>query len=128
MQAHTDKPIAEIPNRLNLVIVVAQLLAIAACMGAVTNISGGWRLAMLAVVFGIVMNSVYSIIHEAEHGMLLSNRRWNDIAGSCMALFFPAPYHLIRQGHLGHHLRNRSDDEAFDFYFEGDHKIGRAHV
>ena len=43
--------------------------------------------------------------------------------GSFMALFFPAPFHLIRQGHLGHHLRNRSDDEAFDFYFEGDHKI-----
>lgn len=37
-----------------------------------------------------------------------------------MALFFPAPYHLIRQGHIGHHLRNRSDDEAFDLWFEGE--------
>jgi fatty acid desaturase len=43
-------------------------------------------------------------------------------------LFFPAPFHLIRQGHLGHHLRNRSDDEAFDFYFEGDHKVWRVLV
>ena len=35
-------------------------------------------------------------------------------------LLFPAPFHLIRQGHIGHHRRNRSDDEAFDLYFDGD--------
>jgi fatty acid desaturase len=71
------------------------------------------------------MNSVYAIIHEAEHAMLFPNRRCNDFAGAVMALFFPAPFHLIRQGHLGHHLRNRSDDEAFDLYFEDDHPIWR---
>src|SRR5262249_6812275 len=52
----------------------------------------------------------------------------NDLAGSFMALFFPAPFHLIRQGHLGHHLRNRSDDEAFDFYFEEDHRVWKVLV
>jgi len=30
-----------------------------------------------------------------------------------------APYHLLRQGHLCHHQANRSDDEAFDLYFDG---------
>jgi fatty acid desaturase len=49
----------------------------------------------------------------------------NDIAGILMALCFPASFHLTRQGHLGHHLRNRTDDEAFDFYFEEDHKLWR---
>jgi fatty acid desaturase len=42
-----------------------------------------------------------------------------------MALFFPAPFHLLRQGHLGHHMRNRSDDEAFDLYFEGENPLWR---
>jgi fatty acid desaturase len=114
-----------IPNRLNLCIVVAQLLAIAACIAALKRVESGWALAGMAAVFGIVMNSVYSVIHEAEHAMLFSNRRWNDIAGIFMALFFPASFHLTRQGHLGHHLRNRTDDEAFDFYFEEDHKLWR---
>ncbi len=77
----------------------------------------------LAMGFGVLMNSVYSVIHEAEHAMLFGNRRMNDWAGVVMALFFPAPFHLLRQGHIGHHLRNRSDDEAFDLYFEGDHVI-----
>jgi fatty acid desaturase len=43
-----------------------------------------------------------------------------------LALFFPAPFHLLRQGHLGHHMRNRSDDEAFDFYFEGESPVWKA--
>ena len=46
-------------------------------------------------------------------------------AGVLMALFFPAPFHLLRQGHIGHHLRNRSDDEAFDLYFDGDNVVWR---
>ena len=119
---------ARIPDRLNLAIVMAQLLAIALCMAAAAQIEGAWALAGLAIVFGVVMNSVYSIIHEAEHAMLFSSRRANDWTGALMALFFPAPFHLIRQGHLGHHLRNRSDDEAFDFYFEGDHRVWRVLV
>lgn len=117
-----------IPNRLNLSIVIAQLLGIAACLITLSHTDTGWGLLALALFFGILMNSVYSIIHEAEHSMLFSHSVWNDVVGSLLALFFPAPFHLIRQGHLGHHLRNRSDDEAFDFYFEGDHKLWRILV
>ena len=115
----------DIPARLNLGIILAQLAAIAVCCYAAAGVRKGWGLAGLALAFGVVMNSVYSIIHEAEHAMLFPNRLWNDVAGAFMALFFPAPFHLIRQGHLGHHFRNRSDDEAFDLYFDGDHRLWR---
>jgi len=118
----------DIPAKLNLAIIIGQLAAITMCCVMAARIGSGWGLAGLALAFGIVMNSVYSIVHEAEHAMLFPNRRLNDLAGVFMALFFPAPFHLIRQGHLGHHLRNRSDDEAFDFYFEGDHRIWRFMV
>ncbi len=116
---------AEIPVWLNVGIILGQLVGIAACCYAAARVTNGWLLVGLALTFGVLMNSVYSIIHEAEHAMLFTNRRWNDAAGAFMALFFPAPFHLIRQGHLGHHFRNRSDDEAFDFYFEGDHRLWR---
>ena len=118
-------PAATIPTKLNVGIIIGQLIAIAFCCVAAARVCGGWSLAGLALAFGVLMNSVYSIIHEAEHAMLFPNRRWNDFVGAFMALFFPAPFHLIRQGHLGHHLRNRSDDEAFDLYFEGDHRLWR---
>jgi fatty acid desaturase len=121
----TQERVVTIPGRINLAIYLAQLAAIGGCYFAAARVHSWWAVALLPVVFGVMMNSVYSIIHEAEHAMLFRNRRWNDLAGAFMALFFPAPFHLIRQGHLGHHLRNRSDDEAFDFYFEGDHKLWR---
>jgi fatty acid desaturase len=119
---------SRIPWRLNLLITALQLAGIAACCVAAARVDSWWALGCLSLVFGVLMNSVYAIIHEAEHAMLLPDRRWNDFVGAFMALFFPAPFHLIRQGHLGHHLRNRSDDEAFDFYFEGDHKVWKVLV
>lgn len=105
---------------------IAQFVALGACFLSAASISNRGSLLLLSLCFAVLMNSVYAIIHEAEHAMLLENRFWNDLCGAVLAMFFPAPFHLIRQGHLGHHFRNRSDDEAFDLYFEEDHKIWRG--
>ncbi len=118
----SDRPFP-IPSRRNGAIVVLQLGAILGCLYTARFALNTWQLLLLAAGFGILMNSVYSIIHEAEHAMLFHNRLLNDSVGVLMAVFFPAPFHLIRQGHIGHHMRNRSDDEAFDHYFEGDNKV-----
>lgn len=114
-----------IPDRVNAVILLALLAALLGCFYLAGRADRAWQIALLAIGFGTLMNSVYSIIHEAEHAMLFSHRRLNDLGGVVMALFFPAPFHLLRQGHIGHHLRNRSDDEAFDLYFEGDNVVWR---
>lgn len=111
-----------IPNALNAAIAVAQLVALIVLLRAGAE-ADGVAFAAAAIAFAVLMNSVYSIIHEAEHGILFTNKVANDCAGAIMALFFPAPFHLIRQGHIGHHQRNRSDDEAFDFWFEGEHPL-----
>jgi fatty acid desaturase len=115
-----------IPERLNALLIVLQLAGIGACMYFVATRQTWTALLLVTVAFGVLMNSVYAIIHEADHGMLFENRRLNDAGGVVMALFFPAPFHLLRQGHLGHHLRNRSDDEAFDLYFDGEHPVWKC--
>ena len=112
-----------IPARLNLAVLALQLAALFSCFYAAAHVSRWWQLALLALGFAVLMNAVYAVIHEAQHGMLLPNARANDLAGALMSVFFPAPFHLVRQGHIGHHLRNRSDDEAFDLYFDGDHVV-----
>ncbi len=125
MERTTGTMDAPIPWRANAAIVAIQFIALLGCFWLAAYWSSGWAIAGLAIVFGIVMNSVYSIIHEAEHAMLFPNPRANEIVGVIAALFFPAPFHLLRQGHIGHHMRNRSDDEAFDLYFEGDNVLWR---
>src|SRR3954471_13333621 len=108
-----------IPTLVNIAIITGQIAALGACFWAAAQAHDWWIILTLCVAFGILMNSVYAIIHEAEHAMLFPNRVANEFTGVLMALFFPAPFHLLRQGHIGHHLRNRSDDEAFDLYFDG---------
>ncbi len=112
-----------LPSRLNLGIAAAQIAALLAILWGAGKVTGAWPVVALAAAYGVVMNSAYALLHEAEHNLLHPNPRVNDGTGAVLALFFPAPFHLIRQGHLGHHLRNRSDDEAFDFYFEGEHPV-----
>jgi len=118
----SDKEFA-IPTTLNLLVIALQLCAMFAIFYGASVANAWWQLALLALAFAVVGNSVYSIIHEAEHHMLHPNVVLNDFLGAFMALFFPAPYHLLRQGHLCHHRANRSDDEAFDLYFDGDQPI-----
>ncbi len=115
-----------LPSRLNLIIATGQIVAMLALLAAAGAVSSPWVLAALAIGYALVMNSAYAMLHEAEHGLLHDCRRLNDFVGVLLALFFPAPFHLLRQGHIGHHLRNRSDDEAFDFYFEGESRLWKT--
>ncbi|MGB0774344.1 MAG: fatty acid desaturase family protein [Akkermansiaceae bacterium] len=121
-----SKPVAEfskIPGRLNVLVSAVLLLLMLGMIVLLSLLSAWWHVALLAVGYGLVMNGAYAMLHEAEHRILHSNVRVNDGVGVVLALFFPAPFHLIRQGHIGHHMRNRSDDEAFDFYFEGESRL-----
>lgn len=126
MNAATNAPMYPIPSRLNMGIAAVQLVAAASIFVLAAQASVWWHVAALAAVFALVGNSIYAMIHEAEHGLLHTNRWVNNAVGVVLALLFPAPFHLIRQGHIGHHLRNRSDDEAFDLYFPGESPAWKA--
>ena len=112
-----------IPWRLNCAIVATQVPTALGIFWLAALATAWWQIALLAMAMAIVGNSIYASLHEAEHGMLLPARFYNDLVGVLLGLFFPAPFHLLRQGHLGHHWRNRSDDEAFDYYFPGDNPV-----
>jgi fatty acid desaturase len=112
-----------IPARLNLLIAAAQLVILPLLLVASRGVAAWPWMVVLAIAYALAMNSAYLMLHEAEHGLLHPNRRLNDATGTLLSLFFPAPFHLLRQGHLGHHVRNRSDDEVFDYYFPTDNRL-----
>lgn len=115
-------PVYPIPARLNLSIAALLLLVLSAILWAAGQVHHWWWVALLSLAYGIAMNTGYAILHEAEHNLFHPNRKVNQTAGALLALFFPAPFHLLRQGHIGHHIRNRSDDDAFDLYFDGENR------
>jgi fatty acid desaturase len=112
-----------IPARLNLLLAALVVGGCVSLLWASGHVQSWWGMASIIVGYSLVMNTGYALCHEAEHDILHPNRGVNDAAGIILTLFFPASFHLRRQGHLGHHLRNRSDDEAFDLYFEGENRL-----
>lgn len=76
-----------------------------------------------AIAFGFLNNTMFSLTHEAVHGMLHQNRRVNEALARITCAFFPTSFTLQRNSHLTHHKNNRSDIERFDFYTAGDNHL-----
>lgn len=103
-----------IPGTLNagLALVVA-----AACSALLWLASHGtlWQLALAAVAFSLVNNTMFSLLHESVHGIAHPNRRVNEAIGIFAAAFFPTALSLQRVFHLAHHAHNRTEQEQFDY-------------
>jgi fatty acid desaturase len=112
-----------IPGRLNICLALLVVSLCTTLLWASGQVQSWWAVALIAVIYGFVMNTGYALCHEAEHDIFHPNKTVNDVGGTIVTLFFPASFQLRRQGHLGHHLRNRTDDEAFDLYFEGESPV-----
>lgn len=82
----------------------------------------GWAL-VAAVVFSYTNNTTFSLLHESVHGIFHPNRTINEWFGRLNAAFFPTALTFQRIFHLGHHRRNRTDAELFDYYSPHDNRF-----
>jgi fatty acid desaturase len=115
-----------IPQFLNLLI-LATAIALAAWMLWLASHAGSAPVWIAAVViFAMVNNTLFSILHEAVHGVFHKNQAVNDWAGRIAAAFFPSGFTFQRIAHLGHHRRNRTDAELFDYYRPGENRLLKA--
>jgi fatty acid desaturase len=109
----------KIPARLNLLLLVS---AGAACITLLWVASHGALAVQLAaaLAFSFTANTMFSLMHESVHGLLLANAKANRWAGRVAAAFFPTSLSLQRAFHLTHHRNNRSPQERFDYIEPGD--------
>jgi fatty acid desaturase len=111
-----------IPGALNLVLAVAAGGAALGLLAFASHTpSWGWRIAA-AVAFSDVNNTLFSLLHEAVHGHFHPHPAVNESAGRLLAAFFPTGLGFQRICHLGHHRRNRSDEEVFDYILPGENR------
>ncbi|MDA1044334.1 MAG: hypothetical protein O3C57_03820, partial [Verrucomicrobia bacterium] len=81
-------PVYPLPHRRNLVIAGLQLAALLSILVGTAYLSSWWAVLLLALAYGIVMNSAYAMMHEAEHNLFHPNARINHTAGAVIGLFF----------------------------------------
>lgn len=115
-----------VPARLNVLLCAAAPAAAAALLWAASHARSWAALAAAAVLFAFVNNTVFALLHEAVHGILHPDRRVNDALGRFLAGFFPTAFSLQRAFHLGHHRRNRTAAELFDYLQPGEARWVKA--
>lgn len=90
----------------------------AASLWAASHLAPAW--ALLAVwSFALVNNMPFALMHEAVHGVAAGSRRLNALIGTLAGWAFPTSFSMQRVAHLGHHRRNRTDQELYDYYLPG---------
>lgn len=72
----------------------------------------GWLLVPIA----LLTTPFWSLIHEAIHGTLLRERKWNDRLGRILAIGYGAPFIVLKTGHLLHHRYSRTRRQRTEIY------------
>lgn len=111
-----------IPARRNLAI---GALALAVCWAALWGAARGpwWGVALAAIIFSFANNTIFALLHEAVHGNFSPAKGVNRAAGWLFAAMFPTSFTVQRVSHLGHHRRNRTDVELYDYVLPGQSRL-----
>jgi len=105
----------EIPEKRNIAIFLVALPATWGLLWVASHNSIGWAL-LAAWAFAFVNHTPFSLMHEAVHGVFSRNQLRNDIFGTLCSPALPTSYTIQKIAHLGHHRRNRTDEELYDYY------------
>jgi fatty acid desaturase len=73
-------------------------------------------LAWSLVVVVLATTSFWALLHEGIHAVLHPDRRVNDAVSRLLAITFPAPFAVLRFGHLKHHQFNRTAIDRSEVY------------
>ena len=105
-----------IPAARNLVIAALAIAASLAALWWASHAASWWGVVLAALAFSFTNNTIFSLHHEAVHGAFHPDRRVNEAAGVLFSAFFPTIFAIQRTSHLGHHRRNRTDHELYDYH------------
>ena len=119
----TDHPrVDPVPGTLNIILALGTGAALCALLWLASHTASWWVLILAAVLFSYVNNTAFSLLHECVHGIFHRNRHINDNFGRVLSATFPTAFRFQQICHLGHHRRNRTEVELFDYYLPGDNR------
>ena len=102
---------------MNLLVLLCQTLAWAGLTSAMVVIQPWSLRALLLLIFCVMMQGVFSMMHECYHGHGHPSRTLNYAMGLLASILFGTSATLFKINHLGHHVRNRSRAELAEYVF-----------
>lgn len=116
-QSTGEREIARRFGRVNLFVITAQVIAWASLVSALHQDINIWFKALIIILFCLMMQGVFSFMHECFHHNAHPNKRINWFTGWLSSTMFGTSYTLFRINHLGHHVRNRTRAELVDYIY-----------
>jgi len=77
----------QLPGALNIAILIVAIAIASFALWAASNSNGWITILLAATVFSFVNNTIFSLLHEAVHGLFHSNHKANEFFGSLCAAF-----------------------------------------
>ena len=109
---------------LSLFLLVLSLTLPASSLWAASHLD--FPYALLAIwFFALINNLPFALMHEAVHGVASDSRPINAFIGTLAGWAFPTSFSMQRVAHVGHHQRNRTDQELYDYYLPEQSKAMR---
>jgi fatty acid desaturase/membrane-associated phospholipid phosphatase len=112
--AREDQPIPSPPSGLNVTLALGIGALLLGCQWAASTGTTVTQVLLPGLGFAFLFLPLYTLLHEAEHGVFHRVPFVNEAFGVLMGCLFPGSFSFLRMCHLGHHRRNRSDVERFD--------------
>lgn len=112
----------------NLFVLLLQTLAWFGCLEALHFLSSDWIKAIVIFFFCLMMQGVFSLMHDCIHGLGHHRRRLNYAMGWWTGVLFGTPYTLYQINHHGHHVRNRTAPEIAEFILPGESRVRKTLV
>lgn len=103
------------PGLLNTTLLLLSLATTWLCLWSASHLEPGVAL-LAAWVFSLVANTPFALMHEAVHGVAAASPRVNALLGIVSGWAFPTSFAMQHTAHVGHHRRNRTDAELYDYY------------
>ncbi len=111
-------------SALNIIILLLSLAASALCLWAASHLDVGYALVAIWL-FSLISNTPFAMMHEAVHDVACASPRGNELLGIVSGWAFPTSFSMQRLAHIGHHQRNRTDQELYDYYLPHQSRLVR---
>jgi fatty acid desaturase len=114
-------------GRVNLAVTLGQVLAWAVLLTIVDAAALHWSVrAGALLLYCLMMQGVFTMLHEYCHRNAHRDPRLNYLIGWVTSTLFGTAPTLLQVQHWGHHRRNRTEAERFEFIHEGENAVRKT--
>lgn len=110
----------------NLLVLLFQLSSWCACISVINSEAHIGIKIVVMIFFCLMMQGVFSLMHECYHDLGHSNKRVNSIMALLSTTIFGTSSTLFKINHIGHHYRNRTRHEIIEFIYPDESRFKKT--